>query len=515
LTVKNNIYCAAAVFIAFTFQSCFLSPPGVKSDIAVPKENNAVETGPTRAGFDIVRMTAEEIILEDEEVIIPENNEPGKIVEIYKDDILNNCERKFLEMLKYYNSGELRPAKLLFDNILESLEYLYGDRKVPDTEMLERFWSEFSDRELAQNLSITDIYRNLYYENKQPEADELVIEQTGSEAFAAGTALNNSEFLYVEDKLNALLSGSKTKPDPDFTRKVHESYSENLNDRIRLKEIYIRAVKYSDFIKEKLAANGLDPVYFFLPSVNTAYYEGRNNGSVWGLEKSKNYCERARNSTGASTAIVISLLKEHKKKYGDLKTISSIVETGRYDLDSSDITGDVYSDNAANFFAMAILLGNPEDHELSADASKAGEDTYSKDYADYLKDKNKFCSVKNVSKKKPSAKPVSESKGSGAFIRINYKVKKGDNLQKIADIFGVTVNQIKEWNPKDAGKKFLSPGANLFIRGDNFQYYTALSGDSVGKISSKFKMSDSDFKKINELRSNTIIKGRKYIVKKN
>ncbi|MBU4485591.1 MAG: LysM peptidoglycan-binding domain-containing protein, partial [Candidatus Delongbacteria bacterium] len=76
------------------------------------------------------------------------------------------------------------------------------------------------------------------------------------------------------------------------------------------------------------------------------------------------------------------------------------------------------------------------------------------------------------------------------------------------------VADLKEWNPKDTGKKYLFPGAVLLIKGYNYQYYTAKSGDSIGKIASKFKMSESDFKDINDLSKNTVYKGRKYIVKK-
>jgi LysM repeat protein len=500
-----------AMAAGLLIQSCLLSPPGAQL---------LKETDVERPDIPAVDPQSSELqlwddILEADEIIIPLDSEAGKIVEIYRGDILNNCERKFLDLLQFYRTGELTSAKLIFDSLLETLEYLYGDQKVPDTVMLEQFWKEFSDRNLAESVNIGDIYRDLYYEKKSIEPDELVIEQSGSGPKTEEVSRNNAEFIYVSERLKEIMTSFNAANESGFTDKVYENYISNLNDRIRIKEIYIRSLEYSDFIKKKLRDNGLNAIYFYLPSVNTAYYEGRNNGSVWGLERSKNYCERARNNSGASTAIVTEIIKDLKKKYGDLKTLAALAETGRYNLDSSDIADEVLTDNFANFLSLAILLENPSDHELESSDHSPKDNSFDTDFAAYRKDKNKFCSVKTVSQKKQTAKPLPESKGSGSFIRINYKVKKGDNLQKIADVFGVTVNQIKEWNPKDAGKKVLSPGVNLFIRGDKFQYYTARSGDSVGKIASKFKMSESDFKKINELKSNTIIKGRKYIVKKN
>ncbi len=79
----------------------------------------------------------------------------------------------------------------------------------------------------------------------------------------------------------------------------------------------------------------------------------------------------------------------------------------------------------------------------------------------------------------------------------------------------MSVADIKDWNPKDTKKKYITPGVVLLIKGFKYQYYTARSGDSLGKIASKFGMKETDLKKINDLNKNTILKGRKYIVKKN
>ncbi|MBN2856949.1 MAG: hypothetical protein JXN63_00970, partial [Candidatus Delongbacteria bacterium] len=153
-----------------------------------------------------------EITLDAIDIIITEDPGDSRIIEIYKDEVLDNCERRFIDMTGYYRNGELLAAKLLFDNILESLEYLYGDRKVSDTEMLKDFWSEFSDQNIKNSgVDIFAIYNSLYLDEslfaKEEPSNELVIEKTEAQVIKQ----NNPGFLYVEEKVRELFSASPEK----------------------------------------------------------------------------------------------------------------------------------------------------------------------------------------------------------------------------------------------------------------------------------------------------------------
>lgn len=484
------------------FVSCVLSYPA-----AVGESSNG-----TRETRTISTPESEKIELTADNLLIAEDFGDSRIVEIYKDEILDNCERKFLDLLNYYQNGELLAAKLQFDNLLETLEYLYGDNKVSDRVMLENFWDEFSNQSVKRSANIFEIYNSLFSDEnlfeKESGPAELVIEQ-GAQPMEVKQ--NNEPYIYIEDKTKDLFSSFGIKPPDDFIKMVYDYYINNLSDRVGIRETFIRSQKYTNFIRVKLKDNGLDDIFTYLPAAKTAFYEGSRNGSIWRLENTKDY-RNIRNNIGASTAEVIKRIRALKTGKNELVIIASILENGKYSISSSDLVKDIYTDELASFISLAVILGNPSDHDLkTADIENDEEKSYFSSYEDYVKDPGKFVSARPEVK---TGRSSSKSQSRTSFIRINYKVQRGDNLDKIANLFGVTVAQLKQWNPKDTSKKYLYPGMTLYVRGDNFQYYTARSGDSIGKIASKYKMSVSEFKQINELRSNTIYKGRKYIVKK-
>lgn len=495
---RNPLVFLQLITAAMFFYSCVLSSEIKKPE---PVKETAIEP-----------VIAEEIKISAEELIINEDIGESRTVEIFKDEIQDNCERKFLEILNYYTNGELTKSKILFDNLLESLEYLYGDVKVSDRVMLERFWSEFSDQSAKDSSpNIFDIYESLYFDEdlfaKEKDPNELVIEQK-AEVFQIKQ--NNANFTYAESKTKAVFDRAGKKAPDDFIKSVYENYVNYLSDRIGIKETYIRSRKYLGFIRKKMLENKLDEIYSYIPGVMTSYYEGAKNGSIWRLENIKEY-RSIRGDMGASTAEVIRKIRSLGKKGNEFNIIATILEEGRYNIEPSELRKDIYTDNFSNFIAMMIILTNPNDHDLNGIEAEDGEETkYLSSYESYIKDPKKF----TVSEPKEKDQ-VKKEKFSKSFIRINYKIKKGDNLQKIADLFNVSIADLKEWNPKDTRKKYLTPGVVLVIKGYRYQYYTAKSGDSLGKIANKFDMNEADLKKINDLTKNTIIKGRKYIVKKN
>lgn len=483
--------------------SCILTYPAAAGEkpYGITEETETVTT-PVN---DKIELTADNLL-------IAEDFGDSRIVEIYKDEILDNSERKFLDLLNYYQNGELLAAKLQFDNLLETLEYLYGDNKVSDRVMLENFWDEFSNQSVKRSANIFEIYNSLFSDEnlfeKETGPAELVIEQ---DAQPLEIKQNNEPYIYIEEKTKDLFSRFGTKPSDDFIKTVYDYYINNISDRVGIRETFIRSQKYTNFIMVKLKDNGLDEIFTYLPAPKTAFYEGSRNGSIWRLENTKDY-RNIRNNIGASTAEVIKRIKALKSGDNELVIIASILENGKYGIYAKDLVNDIFTDEMASFISLAIILGNPSDHDLkTADIENNDEKSYFSSYEDYVKDPGKFASAKSSTR---STARTSTKNSRTSFIRINYKVQRGDNLDKIANLFGVSVSQLKQWNPKDTSKKYLYPGMTLYVRGDNFQYYTARSGDSIGKISSKYKMSVSEFKQINELRSNTIYKGRKYIVKK-
>jgi membrane-bound lytic murein transglycosylase D len=102
-----------------------------------------------------------------------------------------------------------------------------------------------------------------------------------------------------------------------------------------------------------------------------------------------------------------------------------------------------------------------------------------------------------------------------------YKIRKGDTISELAERFGVTPSQIRKWNGMGnnkliAGKtikvygedKTSSLGDNTTKTTANVNYYKIKPGDSIGKIAELYKVSTSSIRKWNSLSSNKIIAGK-------
>ncbi|MBN2789935.1 MAG: LysM peptidoglycan-binding domain-containing protein [Candidatus Delongbacteria bacterium] len=462
---------------------------------------------PTRNEIDNI-----DIYLTADELIIEEELRDERIVEIYKDEIQDNCERKFFEVLNYYENGDYDISKVVFSNILENLEYLYGDKKVSDKVMLQEFWDKFADEKIKSSaINIFSIYESLFSEESNLADSngnghkELVIEKASE---TVPVKQNNKSYVYLEEKANEILSKYKIKPKKDFIIDVYESYNEYLTDKVGTREIYMRSLNYKNFISKQLSKENLDEILFYVPAIMTSYYNGRNNGGIWRVENLKIY-RKIRDDVGASTALVIKNVKKLHTKSSILQIIATILSEGKYGLSDNEILKDIYTEDMADFLAMVVILSNPKDHGLKdspIDSNK--EKDYFASYDKYLKDPNKY-----VSSQKSSSNS-SSSNYSKSYIRIKYKVRKNDNLDRIAKLFKVTISDIKKWNPRSTSRKYLYPGTEIYLRGYNFEYYKARNGDSIDRICKKFKMKKDDFKKINNLSKNTIYKGRRYIVRK-
>ncbi|MGX7107827.1 LysM peptidoglycan-binding domain-containing protein, partial [Facklamia miroungae] len=108
-----------------------------------------------------------------------------------------------------------------------------------------------------------------------------------------------------------------------------------------------------------------------------------------------------------------------------------------------------------------------------------------------------------------------------------YTVRPGDWLAKIADQFGITVNQLKTWN--NLRSNYIYAGDILLVSQpndisdpkpntpdktgqDKVKTYVVQSGDSLYSVAKNFGVSVSNLKKWNEMTSNTLYEGYALIV---
>lgn len=94
-----------------------------------------------------------------------------------------------------------------------------------------------------------------------------------------------------------------------------------------------------------------------------------------------------------------------------------------------------------------------------------------------------------------------------------YTVVAGDSLWKIANNFGVSVDEIKSVN--NLTSNLLSIGQSLKIpNGVSSNIYTVVAGDSLWKIANNFGVSVEKLKSVNNLTSNLLSIGQKIIIPK-
>ncbi len=102
-----------------------------------------------------------------------------------------------------------------------------------------------------------------------------------------------------------------------------------------------------------------------------------------------------------------------------------------------------------------------------------------------------------------------------------YKVRRGDTISQIAERFNVSSSQIKSWNSLNSNRinygqtlKIYSHetteslGDNTTKNSANINYYKIKPGDSIGQIAELYKVSSSSIRRWNGLRSNKIIAGK-------
>lgn len=101
-----------------------------------------------------------------------------------------------------------------------------------------------------------------------------------------------------------------------------------------------------------------------------------------------------------------------------------------------------------------------------------------------------------------------------------YKVRKGDTISELAERFNVSSSQIIAWNLLNTNKIYygqtlkiysneraVSLGDNTTKSSANINYYKIKPGDSIGQIAELYGVSASSIRKWNRLRSNKIMAG--------
>lgn len=125
-------------------------------------------------------------------------------------------------------------------------------------------------------------------------------------------------------------------------------------------------------------------------------------------------------------------------------------------------------------------------------------------------------------------KATAKNTSSSSETRLTYKVKSGDFLSKIASNYGVTLENLKEWNklksttihtgqilylyPQEQVTTTRESSSTVAQNSSNTKTYTVKPGDSLWNISQKHSLSIEEIKRLNNLNSTTIKPGQRLIV---
>lgn len=91
-----------------------------------------------------------------------------------------------------------------------------------------------------------------------------------------------------------------------------------------------------------------------------------------------------------------------------------------------------------------------------------------------------------------------------------YTVKSGDSLYKIANLFGTTVDELKQLN--NLSSNLLSIGQRLRIPNNSYQTYTVKKGDTLYSIARNFNTTVTAIQSLNNLATSTLSIGQQLLI---
>ena len=106
---------------------------------------------------------------------------------------------------------------------------------------------------------------------------------------------------------------------------------------------------------------------------------------------------------------------------------------------------------------------------------------------------------------------------------VYHRIKKGETLTQIASNYGVTTEQLKDWNGISGSKIFVGRKLKIYTDGKtivnnnsgvvnktstNLYKYKVKRGDTLGEIAEKFGVSIAELRKWNGLKGNSIVAGK-------
>lgn len=99
-----------------------------------------------------------------------------------------------------------------------------------------------------------------------------------------------------------------------------------------------------------------------------------------------------------------------------------------------------------------------------------------------------------------------------------YTVQRGDTLYKIANLYNISVDELKKIN--NLNTNTISVGQKLLVNpskegNDNYITYTVEAGDSLSKLARVYNTTVDEIKRINNLTSNTIVIGEELLLPNN
>ncbi|MFZ2196211.1 MAG: LysM peptidoglycan-binding domain-containing protein, partial [Thermodesulfovibrionales bacterium] len=118
----------------------------------------------------------------------------------------------------------------------------------------------------------------------------------------------------------------------------------------------------------------------------------------------------------------------------------------------------------------------------------------------------------NVSYKKTTKENTTPDKSTGpsqTSAKDNYHiVKKGDTLSSISSKYSISMTELRELNELGKSTK-LKKGQKLLVRSSGPKIYTVKKGDNIWKVAKKYNMDAEELMEINEMDSPSLIKGQK------